>query len=383
MKSVFWRTGQRLRNIVRVLCSPAPMRPIVLFQSDDWGRVGLPSLQALETIQAHGIAIGNSPWDYFGLETQGDVLALGETLAAFRDRDGVPPCFVTNFILANADLRKMRSEGFQTLRWVSIKDGFPEPWNEQLVPAYRRNIENKVFFAGLHGFTHFNPRQFLVSLSEVSPRGDLCRTLVAQDIPYLASLTPEYNFALVNRIRGEHFLTEADQWEWISKGGALFADTFGDAPLTACAPGYRANGTTLRLWRNLGLKIAQTVGPGAMAREHGLLILQRNVFFEPVLSAPDAVARALDQATHAVELGFPVVVCTHSINYQSRFVGKAEESRLLLRTFIGELLKKFPELRFATDTDMLDAYRGHRPGWLRLPNRAEIRLRASGGGHAH
>jgi hypothetical protein len=369
--------------MVRILRSPAPMRPIVLFQSDDWGRVGLPSLEALETIQGHGSAIGDSPWDYFGLETQGDVLALGETLAAFRDRDGTPPCFVTNFILANADLRRMRSEGFQTLRWVSLKDGFPKPWDEQLVPAYRRNIANKVFFPGLHGFTHFNPGQFLASLSEVSPRGDLCRKLVSQDIPYLASLTPEYNFALVNRVRGETFVTKANQWEWISKGAALFVDTFDVAPLTACAPGYRANGTTLRLWRKRGLKIAQTVGPGAMAREHGLLILQRNVFFEPVLSAPDVVARALDQAMHAVALGFPVVICTHSINYQSRFVGQAEESRLLLRTLIEELLKKFPGLRFATDTDLLDAYRGHRPGWLRRPNRAEIRLRASGIRHAH
>jgi hypothetical protein len=352
------------------------MRPIVLFQSDDWGRVGLPSLQALETIQAQGIPIGNSPWDYFGLETQDDVLALGETLAAFHDRDGAPPCFVTNFILANADLRKMRSEGFRTLRWVSIKDGFPGPWDEQLAPAYRHNIEKKVFCAGLHGFTHFNPRQFLVSLSEVSERGDLTRKLVAQDVPYLASVTPEYNLALVNRSRGEKYLTEVDQWAWMVKGAALFADTFGDAALTACAPGYRANETTLRLWRKVGVNIAQTVGPGAMAREHGLLILQRNVFFEPVLSALDVVARALDQATHAVERGFPVVVCTHSINYQSRFVGQAEESRLLLRTFLEALLRKFPQLRFATDMDLFDAYNGRRPGWLRLPSRAEMRLRA-------
>jgi hypothetical protein len=367
--------------MVRMLRSPAPVRPLVLFQSDDWGRVGLPSLQALDTLQAQGLAVGNSPWDYFGLETPDDVHALGETLASFRDRDGVSPCFVANFILANADLPRMRREGCHTLRWISIKEGFPEPWKDRLVPAYRRNIEKRVFFAGLHGFTHFNPWQFLASLSDGSPRSDLTRALVAQDIPYLASLTPEYNLALVTRTRGEQFLGEAEQWDWVSKGAALFADTLGHAPLTACAPGYRANKTTFRLWRKKGIRIAQTVGPGAIAREHGLLILQRNVFFEPVLSARDVVARALDEATRAVDRGFPVVVCTHSINYQSRFLGKAEDSRMLLRRFVEELLKQFPDLRFARDRDLLDAYRGHRPGWLRAANRAELRLRASATGH--
>ncbi|MBI3675212.1 MAG: hypothetical protein HY243_01165 [Proteobacteria bacterium] len=329
-------------------------------------------MQALETLKSKGLPVGNSPWDFFGLETENDVLALGDVLSGFHDRDGVSPCFVANFILANADLQRMRNEGFRTLRWIAIKDGFPHPWKDHLVHVYRRNIERKVFFPALHGFTHFNPVQFVASLSERSPRGDLIRKLVEQDIPYLASLTSEYNFALVSRVGGETFLSETDQWDWLSKGADLFAETFGGIPQSTCAPGYRANDTTMRLWRKLGIKVAQSVGTGALMDEEGLLTLQRNVFFEPVLLGFDLVTAALDQAMRAAERGFPIVVCSHSINYLTRFSGRASESRLLLGTFVKALLNLYPNLRFATDIDLYDAYEGCTPGWLRQPRPHEI-----------
>ena len=68
----------------------APVRPIVVIESDDWGRVGLPSLASMEQLQAAGVPIGASPWDFYGLESEDDVIRLGDLLSQFRDGDGKP-----------------------------------------------------------------------------------------------------------------------------------------------------------------------------------------------------------------------------------------------------------------------------------------------------
>ena len=58
----------------KLLHAVAPTRPIVVIQSDDWGRAGLPSLASLEQLKATGVPIGASPWDFYGLESEDDVI---------------------------------------------------------------------------------------------------------------------------------------------------------------------------------------------------------------------------------------------------------------------------------------------------------------------
>ena len=55
-------------------------RPLVLFQSDDWGRVGVRDQEGAEQLRAAGIKIGERPYDCYSLETSDDVGALSETL---------------------------------------------------------------------------------------------------------------------------------------------------------------------------------------------------------------------------------------------------------------------------------------------------------------
>src|SRR5262249_12981890 len=88
-------------------------RPVVVIQSDDWGRVGAPSVTVLRALNGLGLNVGRSPWDYYGLESQADLIELGDLLTGVRDRDGRSACFTANFVLANADLRRMRSEGYE------------------------------------------------------------------------------------------------------------------------------------------------------------------------------------------------------------------------------------------------------------------------------
>jgi hypothetical protein len=359
------------------LYSVAPVRPIVVIESDDWGRVGLPSLQSLERLQAIGVPIGLSPWDFYGLESEDDVIRLGDKLSEFRDGDGRPACVTANFVMANADLERMRQENFQAFRWISLDVGFPKPWRDTLLPAYCRNIDRGLFYPGLHGFTHFNVSAMMKLLTEISSRGDRMRQLACYGVPYLASLTPECNFALVERQSGvERFLTEADQENWIEAGVSTFTRAFGRRPMTTSAPGYRTNGRTLQIWHRYGFEAAQFVGQSGISALGSMVILERNVAFEPALSDAPDVEKAIEAASRAVECGFPIIVCSHSINYISRFLGYAEEGRCYLGELLERLLKAFPNLRFASDDDIVSAWAANDPDWFRAPTLREIGARS-------
>src|SRR5262249_50449944 len=173
----------------------------------------------------------------------------------------------------------------------------------------------------------------------------------------------------------ECFLSESDQGSWIETGVSLFARAFGRQPVTTCAPGYRANEATFRIWRLLGLEAAQMIGRRGISASRAMVILERNVAFEPALTRASAVEKAIGAARRAVACGFPIIVCSHSINYISRFLGYAEEGRRHLGELVRRLLEAFPNLRFAADADLVSAWRRGDPGWFRLPTTQEIAAR--------
>src|SRR5260221_3607135 len=270
--------------------------------------------------------------------------------------------------MPNADLQRMRRGGYYDFRWIGVESGFPPPWSGNLMPAYRANIQRGVFEPGLHGFTHFNTSELMACLRENSARGQRARILSEFDVPYLASYTPEYNFALESPRGNERFLESGAQEDWIRAGIELFTRAFGGPPRTVCAPGYRSNSVTRRLWRRLGIESMQYVGTQPLTTVGGLVQLNRNVEFEPVLGERDAVSVALRQAERTVSRGTPIVICTHSINYLTRFVESAERSREMLRELLTSLLKLFPDLRFAGAVEVAKAWKSERRGWFSAPS---------------
>src|SRR5205807_7964581 len=131
-------------------------RPLVLFQSDDWGRVGLRDHEGLEELQAAGLSLGDKPYDFYTLETAEDVAALSQLLKRHRDASGRTPCLGMNFLTGNLDFRKMADAAFREVLWRSLPDGLPDGWlRPGLFEAYREGVEEGVFWPALHGLSHF------------------------------------------------------------------------------------------------------------------------------------------------------------------------------------------------------------------------------------
>ena len=370
--------ASRLKGVVDNLRAAATVRPVMVLQSDDWGRVGAPDPSAIERLREKGHPVGESAWDFYGLEDAADLHALADVLRAVIDNEGRRACMTANFVMANPDLRRMVAEDFREFRAVAISEGFPAPWAQApLMAEYRRLVAEGIFYPGLHGFTHFSPEGMLRGWHDSGNFGARLRALVEEDVPYLASLTPEINFALLDRSGpDERFADRATQTQWVNLGIDAFRAAFDRTPVTTCAPGYRCNDVTYEVWKDHGIRLVQTAGGRAIHRHHGLLVVERNVRFEPHLDGPSSVASALRRMAEVVECGFPVVVVTHSINYVRRHRVGADQSLRALSEFLEAALARFPGLRFAHDGDILRAYETYDEDWLQSPTPAQVRRRS-------
>lgn len=298
-------------------------RPLVLFQSDDWGRVGLRDQQGFEQLQSAGLILGERAYDFYTLETSDDLEHLAAVLAKHQDSTGRHPCLGMNFILFNLDFGKMRARGFRQIDLLPLSAGLPEEWERPaLFESYREGIAQGVFRPALHGTTHFCRGAVERCLAEDGDNAHLLRTLWRAGTPYIYWRMPWIGYEYWDPAQSEkdRFLPPESQREFIGSAVGEFAKVFSSLPRSACAPGYRANADTHRIWAQHGIRVAQN-GPGALIPpyidRHGLLQLTRTVELEPATDTSFSLEASLQRAESCFQAGVPAIVSLHSINFHS------------------------------------------------------------------
>ncbi len=333
-------------------------QPLVILQSDDWGRVGLRDRSGLEQLQSAGLALGERPYDCYSLETASDLAALSEVLKRHRDSTGRQACMQMNFILANLDFARMSAEGFREIHLLPLAEGLPQGWERPgLLDSYRQGISEGVFYPALHGTTHFCRSAVERNLASDGERARLLLTLWRAGTPYIHWRMPwvGYEYWDPEKADDERFLPEDGQRELIGQAIGLFAKMFSSLPRSACAPGYRADYSTHRAWAQHGIRVAQG-GPGALLPPHfvryGLLHLSRTVEFEPAVDAGFSVEGCLRQAENCFELGIPAIVSVHAINFHSTVRDFRTRSVQVLDEFLTALESKHSDLLYLHDEDV-------------------------------
>jgi hypothetical protein len=332
-------------------------RPLVLLQSDDWGRVGVRDQEGLKQLRSAGIELGENPYDLYTLETAEDVAALQQMLERHRDSTGRPPCVVMNFVQANLDFRRMKAEGYREIRLVPFSDGLPEGWNRPgLFDAYREGIAAGLFHPSLHGITHFCQQAVGRHLVDEGERGTLLRTLWEAGTPYIYWRMPWIGYEYWDT-EGSHegFLTAAQQSSLVELAVGIFSRMFSTLPHSACAPGYRANDDTYKAWAQHGIHVAEN-GPGNLMPPHldrcDVLHLFRTVEFEPATNPEFSLESCLDRAEECFRRGLPVIVSVHSINFHSSVKDFRTRTLALLDDFFSALEAKHDDLLYLHDRDV-------------------------------
>jgi hypothetical protein len=326
-------------------------RPIVMLQSDDWGRAGLRDREGLEQLAAAGLVLGERPYDFYTLETAEDLAAVRSVLGRHRDSAGRCPRLEMNFIVANLDFLRMSKEGFQQIHLLPLADGLPSGWNRPgLLQAYNDGIREEVFRPALHGTTHFCRAAVERNLTD-SERGKLLRTLWQAGTPYIHWRMPwiGYEYWDTELAADDRFLAAAPQRDLIGEAVGDFAKLFSTLPRSACAPGYRANDDTHRAWAEIGIRVAQN-GPGAPIPphfdRHGILQLYRTVEFEPALDPTFSVEACVHNAEACFARKIPAIVSAHSINFHSSVQDFRSRTLELLDQFLDALQSAHPDLLY-------------------------------------
>jgi hypothetical protein len=347
-------------------------RPIVVLQSDDWGRAGLRDREGLEQLTAAGLVLGERPYDFYTLETAEDLAALRAVLRGHRDSAGRSPCLEMNFVVANLnlekmglekmdiekmDIKKISPEGFREIHLLPLAEGFPAGWNRPgLLQAYRAGIQEGLFYPALHGTTHFcraAVERYLTesNLADSGERESLLRTLWKAGTPYIHWRMPwiGYEYWDPEGSPDDRFLPAEIQRDLIGKAVGDFAKLFSRLPRSACAPGYRANHDTHRAWAEIGIRIAQN-GPGPATPPHfdhdGILQLYRTGEFEPAVNPEFSLDTCIRSAEACFERQIPAIISVHSINFHSSVKDFRSRTLELLDGFLAALQRAHPDLLY-------------------------------------
>ncbi len=332
-------------------------RPLLLIQSDDWGRVGLRDQEGLEQLRSAGIQLGENAYDFYTLETAQDVNALQDILECHRDSTGQAACLQMNFVQTNLDLPRMRSDNFSQIHLLPMSDGLPRGWNRPgLLQAYKDGISAGVFHPALHGTTHFCRRAVERHMTDCGERGELLRNLWQGGTPYIYWRMPWIGYEYWDpESPGDHFLSTDEQSKLIGQTVGGFSKMFSALPHSACAPGYRANHDTFTAWARHGIKVAQN-GPGTLAaprlKRDGLLHLYRTVEFEPAVDRQFSLDICLEKAEECFVRGIPAIVSVHSINFHSSVRDFCSRTLTLLDEFLGTLELKHKDLLYLHDHEL-------------------------------
>src|SRR6266403_792542 len=303
-------------------------RPLVLFQSDDWGRAGVRDREGCEELVAAGLNLGEKPYDFYSLETAEDLHALGEVLRKHRDSTGRRPSMVMNFIMANVDFDRCFERGQKEIPLRPLTEGLPGTWRRpQLLEAYQQGIRDRLFYPALHGLTPY----------------------IYWRMPWIGY---EYWDAEMRPVR--RFLTVDDQRAAIQRAARIFRELFATGPFSACAPGYRANADSRTAWFETGVRVVQN-GPGERTGPYldgnGMLSTFRTVEMEPATERCD-LERLMAQVEHCFVAGLPAVISIHSINFHSTIQDFRTPTLKLMDEFLSAIEKKWPDLLYVHDAEL-------------------------------
>jgi hypothetical protein len=262
----------------------------------------------------------------------------------------------------------MRAEGFKRTHLMPLAQGLPGRWSRPaLVEAYRSGIQQGVFQPALHGATHFCPVAFNNALAENGERAALLRLLWDSETPYIYWRMPWIGFEYWNPDNPySGFLSLEQQRRQINQASQLFTTFFNTKPLSACAPGCRANQDTHRAWAEVGIQVAENGSGSGLRPPHmdqfEVLQLYRAIDFEPSHRELET-EKYLEIAATCFSRGIPLIISAHAINFHSTLKDFRSASLASLDQLLTALERKYSDLLYVTDQDLYGivtrgAYRG-------------------------
>tara|TARA_B100001059_G_scaffold234055_1_gene275584 strand:- start:3596 stop:4735 length:1140 start_codon:yes stop_codon:yes gene_type:complete len=348
-------------------------RKIIVFESDDWGSIRMPSKESYSNIIKAGIPIDKCPFlrnDSF--ETVEDFHYLFKVLKKFKDKNGKHPVITANYILRNPDFKKIKDSNYNNFS--------SELFTEHLIKTnkydnyfniLRQGIRDGLIKPQLHGPFHVNVKYWMEylntnSASTIIAFNNLVYGLSTNVVneerkSFLATFDYDCNSDFIN------FLEPA-----LIKSIKDFENIFGYKSLSFIAPNYVWDKKIEEVLSKNNIKLIQSAKhrkrPSisknskrhekiilGSKNEFGQTYLTRNILFEPSTSINkiEHMQECFNKIHYSFLLNKPAIISTHRLNFMGGLnLKNREENLMLLEELLTNIIRKWPQVEFFSSDDL-------------------------------
>jgi hypothetical protein len=346
-------------------------RKIIVFESDDWGSIRMPSKEVYNACLKAGYPVDKNVYEkYDTLESEDDLELLFELLRKYRDSKGNPPVITANCLVANPDFEAIQKGNFERYQYELVTETFKNyPNRSGCFKLWKDGLNENIFKMQFHGREHLNVSLFMNALQ----RGDRDALFgFALGMPGCISLdSGDVGNYYVEATR---FNTESDKEEKlaiISEGLDIFKNLIGYQSESLIPPNYTWSLDFDEPAAKLGVKYFQGYRkvrePGSngapdsyythylgKTNKSGQLYLIRNCTFEPSLNhSGDAVEKCIMDIASAFRMNKPAILSTHRINFAGSLDPDNRDKTLgQLNILLGLILKRWPDVEFMASDNL-------------------------------
>ncbi len=343
-------------------------RKIVVIESDDWGSIRMPSKYAYDFLLKKGISVNRSTYNrYDSLASKEDMSLLFELLSHFKDKNGNPPVFTANSLVANPDFGKIKASNYKGYFYEPLPKTLRERTNN-CIELWHEGIARKVFYPQYHSREHLNVRRWLKYLQEGSNEFRIAFEVEMFGISATAGNNDRQT--VLEALAIDDIDDVIYHKSILEDGYNLFVEIFGYKPESFIAPNYIWHKEHEDCLSKLGISVLQ----GAFIQnepvkgktthriyhftgernQFGQLYLVRNCFFEPSMKPSlDWVNLCLTDIRRAFSHNRPAIICSHRVNYIGSIDVRNRDKNLRLT---NELLKNitvlWPDVEFMTSNQL-------------------------------
>ena len=363
---------QDIKNHIRFNLKNIPgwrtSRKLLIFESDDWGSVRMPSLNAYDIIVKSGVPIENSYYDRNDtLARAEDLESLFNVLMSVKDSTGRPAVFNPFVNPCNPHYQKIKESGFE-LYYPEVFFDTLDRWGEtaEIKSLWMQGIQDEIFNPAYHGREHLCVPLWMRHLKNGNKllREGFNNEFYSVPLSTLNSNVSAFRPALYfDRVSDIPQLSLS-----IKEGLAYMKELFPKFSYVFCPP----NGVSHQIFDDVAFendintivalrKRPEPDGRGGFShtyyrfgkqRKNGQVYYSRNCGFEPGRGKMNA-AFCLQQIDAAFRWGKPAVISTHRVNYMGKLNPKNRKIGLeQLKELLERVTKKHPSVEFITSQEL-------------------------------
>jgi len=345
-------------------------RKIVVFDSDDWGSIRMPSKKVYNELLKANIRVDQCPFCSFdSLASEDDLTSLFEVLRSFTDVQGNHPVITANAVVANPDFLRISQSGF--------KEYFFEPFTETLKKyngcrnsflLWNQGIEDKLFYPQLHGREHLNVNRWMKSLNEGS--AEILFAFQNNMFGISTNISKEGKKSYLPSFDADNAKDLENHGSIVGDAVTIFQSLFNYYPRTFVAPNFvwsshlesHLANHEIKVIKSSRIQLAPNLANGYIKKRHFTgqrnrheqVYIVRNCLFEPsFFNKIDWISVCMRNIQNAFLWNTPAIIGTHRLNYIGSIVENNRKNNLrLLSELLKSIVTKWPEVEFLSSSQL-------------------------------